>query len=74
MEITVTKGEKKWVHSMSLETYDDKWEAYDDARSRYPNAVIKVEGVGVFNGGSPITTQNAERKISRVSGEATPAS
>jgi len=79
MEITVYKGKRTWMWetedaAAGMGGFDDKWQAYDSARRYHPNAVIKVEGVGVFNGGSPITTQDVGSEVSRISREATPAS
>lgn len=57
-----------------IEPFDDKWKAYDDARDKYPQAMIKIEGIGIINGGSTITTEDGAREVSGVGGEATSAS
>lgn len=64
-------GQNTWEYEVDgvtvVEPFVGKWEAYDNAREEYPQAMIKIEGVGIFNGGSPVTTKDGEGAISRSS-------
>lgn len=68
-------GQNTWEYEIDgellVQPFLDKWEAYDNAREQHPQAMIKIEGIGIINGGSTATREDDAREVGGISREAT---